>query len=102
MLIFWNNFKCDVYCIFLDQKAHKNGITRPKRQRSESTRGVSIRLSWFSVSKLFLIVCLWLFQMDAKFLRNLRFSKKHNVSREEAQKRFEERKSKNLPKPVKL
>lgn len=25
----------------LDQKAHKNGIKRPKRQRSESTRGVS-------------------------------------------------------------
>lgn len=40
--------------------------------------------------------------MDAKFQRNLRFSKKHNVSREEALKRFEVRKAKNLPKPVKL
>ncbi|CAM6031261.1 unnamed protein product [Sphagnum compactum] len=62
-----------------NQKANKNGIKRPKRQRSESTRG-----------------------MDAKVLRNLRFSKKHNVSREEAQKRFEERKALNRPKPVKL
>lgn len=40
--------------------------------------------------------------MDAKFLRNLRFSKKHNLTREEALKRYEERKAQNRPKPVKL
>ncbi|KAL6773970.1 RPL29 [Auxenochlorella protothecoides x Auxenochlorella symbiontica] len=37
-------------------KAHKNGIKKPKRQRYSSQKG-----------------------MDPKFLRNLRFAKKHNV-----------------------
>lgn len=40
--------------------------------------------------------------MDAKFLRNLRFSKKHNLSREEALKKYEERKAAQGPKPIKL
>ncbi|XP_058456218.1 large ribosomal subunit protein eL29 [Malaya genurostris] len=64
-----------------NQKAHKNGISKPKRQRKETTRG-----------------------MCQKFLRNLRFSKKGNLSREEALKRAEERKAKleGQPKPVKL
>ncbi|XP_055603973.1 60S ribosomal protein L29 [Uranotaenia lowii] len=64
-----------------NQKAHKNGIKRPRRQRNESTRG-----------------------MCQKFLRNLRFSKKGNLSREESLKRAEERKAKfaGQPAPVKL
>uniref|UniRef100_A0A452YXA4 60S ribosomal protein L29 n=5 Tax=Triticinae TaxID=1648030 RepID=A0A452YXA4_AEGTS len=37
-------------------KAHRNGIKKPKRQRQASTKG-----------------------MDPKFLRNLRYSRKHNV-----------------------
>uniref|UniRef100_A0A182JYM9 60S ribosomal protein L29 n=1 Tax=Anopheles christyi TaxID=43041 RepID=A0A182JYM9_9DIPT len=64
-----------------NQKAHKNGIKKPKRKRNESKRG-----------------------MCQKFLRNLRFSKKGNVSHEESLKRAEERKAKyaGLPPPVKL
>ncbi|CAG9799256.1 unnamed protein product [Chironomus riparius] len=54
-----------------NQKAHKNGIKRPQRKRHESTVG-----------------------MDAKFLRNLRFSKKNNLSREDAEKRALENKDK--------
>nr|ABW90402.1 putative ribosomal protein L29 [Barentsia elongata] len=37
------------------RKAHRNGIKRPKRQRFPSLKGV-----------------------DPKFLRNLKFAKKHN------------------------
>ncbi|KAL1404320.1 hypothetical protein pipiens_005398 [Culex pipiens pipiens] len=64
-----------------NQKAHKNGIKKPKRQRNESTRG-----------------------MCQKFLHNLRFSKKGNLSREESLQRFEERKAKfaGQPAPVRL
>ncbi|XP_055627193.1 60S ribosomal protein L29 [Toxorhynchites rutilus septentrionalis] len=64
-----------------NQKAHKNGIKKPKRQRNESTRG-----------------------MCQKFLHNLRFSKKGNLSREESLKRAEERKAKfaGQPAPVRL
>lgn len=32
--------------------------------------------------------------MDAKFIRNLRFSKKNNLSREDAEKRAQENKDK--------
>ncbi|XP_077302317.1 ribosomal protein L29 [Arctopsyche grandis] len=39
-----------------NRKAHRNGIKRPKKSRFESTLG-----------------------MDAKFLKNQRFSKKHNL-----------------------
>ncbi|KAF4519977.1 hypothetical protein B566_EDAN005477 [Ephemera danica] len=39
-----------------NRKAHRNGIQKPKRYRHESTRGV-----------------------DSKFLKNLKFSKKHNL-----------------------
>lgn len=35
--------------------------------------------------------------MDAKFVRNLRFSKKNNLSREEADKRAKENKDKKRP-----
>ncbi|ETN66775.1 60S ribosomal protein L29 [Anopheles darlingi] len=64
-----------------NQKAHKNGIKKPKRQRYESTRG-----------------------MCQKFLRNQRFSKKGNVPHDEQLKRAAERKAKNAgqPAPVKL
>ncbi|CAO1302971.1 unnamed protein product [Diamesa serratosioi] len=47
-----------------NQKAHKNGIKKPCRSRQ-----------WSSIG------------MDAKFIANLRFSKKGNVSREEQEKR---------------
>uniref|UniRef100_A0A240PLJ1 60S ribosomal protein L29 n=1 Tax=Anopheles atroparvus TaxID=41427 RepID=A0A240PLJ1_ANOAO len=64
-----------------NQKAHKNGIKKPKFQRYESTRG-----------------------MCQKFLRNLRFSKKGNLSHDEQLKRAEENKKKyaGQPAPVKL
>lgn len=52
-----------------NRKAHRNGIKKPKRYRHESTRGV-----------------------DAKFLRNQRFAKKHNLKPEEQKKRAEQRK----------
>jgi hypothetical protein len=35
--------------------------------------------------------------MDSKFLRNLRFSKKNNLSPEEAKKRADENKEKKKP-----
>ncbi|XP_049290500.1 60S ribosomal protein L29 [Anopheles funestus] len=60
-----------------NQKAHKNGIKKPKRKRHESKRG-----------------------MCQKFLRNLRYSKKANVSHEESLKRAEERKAKYAGKPA--
>ena len=40
--------------------------------------------------------------MDAKFLRNLRFSKKHNISRADALVRCEERKANPRPTTIKL
>ncbi|PSN44317.1 60S ribosomal protein L29 [Blattella germanica] len=53
-----------------NRKAHRNGIKKPKRYRHESNRGV-----------------------DAKFLRNQRFAKKHNLKPAEQKKRAEERKA---------
>jgi len=58
------------FCSVIDRKAHRNGIKKPKRYRHESTRGV-----------------------DAKFLRNQRFAKKHNLKPEEQKKRAEQRKT---------
>ncbi|XP_046387767.1 60S ribosomal protein L29-1 [Ischnura elegans] len=52
------------------KKAHRNGIKRPKRFRHESTRGV-----------------------DPKFLRNLKFSKKHNLKPAQQLKVFQKRKA---------
>nr|CAD7460193.1 unnamed protein product [Timema tahoe] len=46
------------------RKAHRNGIKKPKRYRHESTMG-----------------------MDAKFLRNQRFAKKHNLKPKQQLKR---------------
>ncbi|KAJ3648587.1 hypothetical protein Zmor_020380 [Zophobas morio] len=54
-----------------NRKAHRNGIKKPKRFRHESTLG-----------------------MDAKFLRNQRFSKRHNLSTAKQCLRAAERKSK--------
>lgn len=51
-----------------NRKDHRNGIKRPKRYRHESTLGV-----------------------DPKFLRNLRFSKKHNLKTKDQLKRAEKR-----------
>ncbi|XP_046661329.1 60S ribosomal protein L29-1 [Homalodisca vitripennis] len=53
-----------------NRKAHRNGIKKPKRFRHESTLGV-----------------------DPKFLRNLRFAKKHNLKPAEQLKRAAERKA---------
>ncbi|KAJ8983381.1 hypothetical protein NQ317_010474 [Molorchus minor] len=52
------------------RKAHRNGIKKPKRFRHESTLG-----------------------MDAKFLKNQRFSKRHNLSTNQQLKRAAERKA---------
>ncbi|KAH7645446.1 ribosomal protein L29 [Dermatophagoides farinae] len=43
-----------------NRKDHRNGIHRPKKMRKQSMKGV-----------------------DQKLLRNMRFSRKHNKSREE-------------------
>ncbi|KAF6775705.1 hypothetical protein AHF37_04834 [Paragonimus kellicotti] len=43
------------YDCLVDRKQHRNGIIRPKKQRYPSLKGV-----------------------DPKFLRNMRFAKKHN------------------------
>ncbi|KAJ8962838.1 hypothetical protein NQ318_001238 [Aromia moschata] len=53
-----------------NRKAHRNGIKKPKRFRHESTLG-----------------------MDAKFLKNQRFSKRHNLSTKQQLKRAAERKA---------
>lgn len=47
--------RIDHFACIADRKDHRNGIHKPKRQRNVSMKGV-----------------------DQKFLRNLRFSKKHN------------------------
>ncbi|XP_068084110.1 large ribosomal subunit protein eL29 [Anabrus simplex] len=53
-----------------NRKAHRNGIKRPTRYRHESTLG-----------------------MDAKFLKNQRFAKKHNLKPKQQLKRAEERRA---------
>nr|ACY71314.1 ribosomal protein L29 [Chrysomela tremula] len=53
-----------------NRKAHRNGIKKPKRFLHESTLG-----------------------MDAKFLKNQRFSKRHNLSTKQQLKRAAERKA---------
>jgi len=53
-----------------NRKDHRNGITKPKRSRHESTLG-----------------------MDAKFLKNQRFSKRHNLKPAQQLKRAVERKA---------
>ncbi|KAK3932550.1 60S ribosomal protein L29 [Frankliniella fusca] len=53
-----------------NRKAHRNGIKKPKNNRHESTLGV-----------------------DAKFLRNQRFAKKHNLKPKAQLKMFEKRKA---------
>ena len=57
-------------------KNHRNGIKKPKRYRYPSLKGVSV------CKKLHRFICLILyassFQVDPKFLRNMRFAKKHN------------------------
>ncbi|TVU04335.1 hypothetical protein EJB05_50101, partial [Eragrostis curvula] len=63
-------------------KAHKNGIKKPKRHRQTSTKGVSVRADPSSDSRcaiLFLLTPIGRSgRMDPKFLRNLRYSRKHN------------------------
>ncbi|KAG8239443.1 hypothetical protein J437_LFUL017436 [Ladona fulva] len=53
-----------------NKKAHRNGIKRPTRYRHESTRGV-----------------------DPKFLKNLRFAKKHNLKTNQQIRVYEKRKA---------
>nr|BAN20183.1 ribosomal protein L29 [Riptortus pedestris] len=55
-----------------NRKAHRNGIKKPRRHRHESTLG-----------------------MDQKFLRNLRFAKKHNLPPKQQLKRAQARKAFN-------
>ncbi|XP_059485241.1 uncharacterized protein LOC132202385 [Neocloeon triangulifer] len=50
------------------RKDHRNGIKKPKRFRSDHTRGV-----------------------DSKFLKNLKFSRKHNLKPAQQLKRAAER-----------
>ncbi|CAB3387077.1 Hypothetical predicted protein [Cloeon dipterum] len=50
------------------KKNHRNGIKKPKRYRNEHTRGV-----------------------DSKFLKNLKFSRKHNLKPAQQLKRAAER-----------
>ncbi|KAK3870816.1 hypothetical protein Pcinc_024008 [Petrolisthes cinctipes] len=61
-----------------NRKAHRNKIKRPKKERYPSMRGV-----------------------DPKFLRNLKFSRKHNLSsrkqKEVAAKRKQEREAQATP-----
>ncbi|XP_008195394.1 large ribosomal subunit protein eL29 [Tribolium castaneum] len=54
-----------------NRKAHRNGIKKPKQFRHESTLG-----------------------MDSKFLKNQRFSKRHNLSTAKQRQRAQERKAK--------
>ncbi|KAK9877430.1 hypothetical protein WA026_018541 [Henosepilachna vigintioctopunctata] len=53
-----------------NKKAHRNGIKKPKQYRHESTLG-----------------------MDAKFLKNQKFSKRHNLSTKQQLKRAAVRKA---------
>ncbi|XP_019870881.1 60S ribosomal protein L29 [Aethina tumida] len=53
-----------------NRKDHRNGIKKPKRRLHESTLG-----------------------MDAKFLKNQRFSKRHNLNTKQQLKRAAERKA---------
>ncbi|XP_022913915.1 uncharacterized protein [Onthophagus taurus] len=53
-----------------NRKAHRNGIKKPKRFRHESTLG-----------------------MDAKFLKNQRFSKRHNLNPAQQIKRAKQHKA---------
>ncbi|CAG0890676.1 unnamed protein product [Cyprideis torosa] len=62
-----------------NKKAHRTGIKKPKRQRCPSLQGV-----------------------DAKFLRNMRMAKRHNLKPKEQIKRAEERKSQKEDAPIKL
>ncbi|KAG5872567.1 hypothetical protein JTB14_033984 [Gonioctena quinquepunctata] len=61
-----------------NRKAHRNGIKKPKRFLHESTLG-----------------------MDAKFLKNQRFSKRHNLSAKQQLKRAAERKADHAAKAKK-
>ncbi|XP_018567262.1 60S ribosomal protein L29 [Anoplophora glabripennis] len=61
-----------------NRKAHRNGIKKPKRFRHESTLG-----------------------MDSKFLKNQRFSKRHNLSTKQQIKRAAERKAERTAKAKK-
>ncbi|BES97842.1 unnamed protein product [Nesidiocoris tenuis] len=54
-----------------NSKAHRNGITKPRRHRNESQLGV-----------------------DAKFLKNLKFAKKNNLKPKKQVQRYEARKAK--------
>ncbi|VDL87219.1 unnamed protein product [Schistocephalus solidus] len=50
-----SNYLYFSFILFADRKQHRNGIYKPKKQRYPSLSGV-----------------------DPKFLRNMRFAKKHN------------------------
>ncbi|KAI2659519.1 60S ribosomal protein L29 [Labeo rohita] len=70
------------------RKWHRNGIKKPRTNRYESLKGVRdvfILQSFAAVSLLHLNICnavkhklFWPLAVDPKFLRNMRFAKKHN------------------------
>ncbi|GJM88339.1 hypothetical protein PR202_ga04390 [Eleusine coracana subsp. coracana] len=67
-------------------KAHKNGIKKPKRNRQTSTKGVyALSFSQQNPQIHFLNISLPAHIMDPKFLRNLRYSRKHNKKSGEAE-----------------
>jgi hypothetical protein len=56
--------------------------------------GIHCYARFFEICKVtFLLWLHFLFQVDAKFLRNQRFAKKHNLKPEEQKKRAEQRKA---------
>ena len=62
--------------IVIGHKAHRNGIKKPKSHRYPSLKGVCVKRLLYMVGQ-YSGYRLWL-QVDPKFLRNLRFAKKHN------------------------
>ncbi|KAI8782043.1 large subunit ribosomal protein L29e [Biomphalaria glabrata] len=67
-----------------DKKHHRNGIHRPKSHRYPSMRGVGQCLLSFLQRRLLIsrepysFNVLFPLQVDPKFLKNLKFSRKHN------------------------
>ena len=60
-----------------NKKAHRNGIKKPKSNKYPSLKGVSLRGRREKRSKCILLGTLadFLYQVDAKFLRNQRYAK---------------------------
>ncbi len=68
-------FKSLQLLVFVATKNHRNGIKKPKQHRYPSLKGVRNSCINFL---LYLERMLCILQVDPKFLRNMRFAKKHN------------------------